>query len=294
MPPLQLNRDYLPGIIRWAESRDDIRAALLTSTMAVPGAAVDILSDYDVILVVRSLDPYVNDRSWLADFGEVLVVYWDPVYPDPHYGIEMCANVTQYVSGLKIDFTLWPVALFKKIVAAPELTAELDAGYRTLLDKDRLTAGMQPPTYTAYIPKRPTQAEYERHVNDFLTDAPYVAKCLWRGELLPLKWALDYDMKHVYLLRMLEWRVGVEYNWSVSTGSLGKGLKKRLPAHIWKQVEKCYAGAETADNWQALEDTLAVFRQTAIEVGNHLGYAYPDALHERVRQYVELIKRLEQ
>src|SRR5678816_236230 len=143
-------------IIQWAESRDNIRAVLLTSTRAVPGARVDALSDYDVILIVRSIQPFVEDRTWINDFGEVLVVYWDPVYPDRTFGIDMIANVTQYADGLKIDFTLQPVSLFEKIATAPALPAELDAGYRILLDKDQLTVSMLPPTGTAYIPKRPT------------------------------------------------------------------------------------------------------------------------------------------
>jgi aminoglycoside 6-adenylyltransferase len=221
----QSPRDVLNPIIQWANAKAEIRAVLLTSTRAVPNAHVDILSDYDVILIVRDIHPFVSDHSWLEDFGDVLVVYWDPVYPNPTFGIDCCANVTQYADGLKIDFTLWPVSLFQKIVAAPVLHAELDAGYQVLLDKDGLTVAMQAPTFKAYLPKLPSLETYQTHVNDFLTDAPYVAKCLWRNELFPAKWCLDYDMKHVYLRQMLEWRVGIEHNWSVPVGLLGKGLK---------------------------------------------------------------------
>jgi len=274
-------------IIEWAESQAEVRAVLLTSTRAVPNAYVDALSDHDVILVVQSLQPFVEDRTWINDFGDVLVVYWDPVHPDPDFGIEKIANVTQYASGLKIDFTLWPVSLFEKIVAAPALPAELDAGYRVLLDKDRLTTAILPSTGKAYIPKPPTLEAYLTWINDFFSDAPYVAKCLWRGELLPVKWCLDYDMKHVYLRQVLEWRAEMHHNWSVPVGSLGKGLKKYLPLDIWTELEKCYAGARPEDNWQALANTMALFRRVAIEVGTHLGYAYPYELDERVTAYVQ-------
>ena len=111
-------RDAIPTY-SWATARGTIRAALLTSTRAIPDAHIDALSDYDVILIVQELHPYVADRAWLNDFGDVLVVYWDPIHPDPVFGVERCANVTQYADGLKIDFTLWPVALFQQIVAAP-------------------------------------------------------------------------------------------------------------------------------------------------------------------------------
>ena len=68
---------------------------------------------------LKDIHPFFEDRSWLEDFGEVLVVYWDPIYSDPDYGIEKFANVTQYADELKIDFTLWPVELLRKIIQAP-------------------------------------------------------------------------------------------------------------------------------------------------------------------------------
>jgi aminoglycoside 6-adenylyltransferase len=205
--------------------------------------------------------------------------------------MEKVANVTQYADGLKIDFTLWPVELMRKIVQAPALTAELDAGYRILMDKDGLTEGMKLPTYTAYIPVPPTAEAYQKWIEDFFSDAPYVAKCLRRGELLPVKWALDYDMKHVYLRPMLEWHVEVEHGWSMPVGSLGKGLKKHLPSAIWSQLESSYAGADVADNWEALFRTMGLFRQVAIEVGEALGYAYPYDLDKQVTLYVQAMRR---
>jgi aminoglycoside 6-adenylyltransferase len=286
-------REVLNAITQWAKVKEDIRAVLLTSTRAVPNAHVDILSDYDVILIVQDVHPFVSNREWLDDFGEVLVVYWDAVYPDPVFGLDCCGNVTQYSSGLKIDFTLWPVELFQKIVAAPTLLDELEAGYQVLLDKDSLTLAMPSPTFKAYLPKPPTFEQYQRHINDFLSDAPYVAKCLRRGELMPLKWALDYDMKHVYLRQVLEWYVGVKHNWSVSVGSLGKGLKKVLPSDMWERLEQTYAAADIEENWKALENTLDLFRHVATDVGEHLGYAYPNELHERVVAYVERINHIE-
>ena len=284
--------DIYKQLVQWAQQRDNIRAMLLTSTRAVPNATVDGLSDYDVILIVEDVHPLFEDRSWLEDFGEVLVVYWDPIYPDPDYQIEQTANVTQYADGLKIDFTLWPVELLRKIVQAPALPAELDAGYRVLMDKNGLTKGLKPPTYTAYIPTRPTNEVYQKLVNDFFSDVPYMAKCLLRGELFPAKWCLDHDMKHVHLRPMLEWHAGLNHGWSVPVGSLGKGLKKQLPPGIWSQLEATYAGADSAGNWEALFRTMTLFRQVAIEVGEGLGYSYPIDLDQRVTAYVQKMQRM--
>ena len=123
-------------------------------------------------------------------------------------------------------------------------------------------------------------------ISDFFSEAPCVAKRLWRDELLPAKWCLEYEMKHTFLRRMLEWRMERDHGWSALTGSLGKGLKKRLPAEIWKELESTYAGASIADNWEAL------FRRVATDVGDDLGYAYPRDLDRRITAYVRAMKDL--
>lgn len=92
-----------------------VRAIFLTSTRAIPNAVLDAWSDYDVILVLPDIHPFVVDRTWLGDFGEVLVACWDPIHPNPGTGTEQGDNVTQYVDGHKIDFTLWPVELLERI-----------------------------------------------------------------------------------------------------------------------------------------------------------------------------------
>ncbi len=98
-------------------------------------------------------------------------------------------------------------------------------------------------------------------------------------------------MKHIYLRQMLEWRMECDNNWSVPTGALGKGLKKRLPPKIWSQLENSYAGANIADNWEALFRTMELFREVAFEVRERLGYAYPYDLDQRVTTHVQHIQR---
>lgn len=267
---------------------------LLTSTRAVPNAPMDDLSDYDVVLVVEDIHPFHEDRSWLGDFGDVLVTYWDPIYPDPDYGTEKFGNVIQYADGLKIDFTLYSVNWLQQIVQASTLPAELDAGYRILLDNNDLARKMKLPTHKAYLPIPPTREIYQRMIEEFFSDAPYVAKCLLRGELLPTKWCLDYDMKHVYLRPLLEWKIGIDYNWSVPVGALGKGLKKLLPPEIWSQLENAYVGANIAENWGALFRTMTLFREVATEVGERLGYAYPLELDRRVTAFVQEMQAWDQ
>lgn len=84
--------DALPALIAWGEQQPLICAMLLTSTRAVPGATVDVLSDYDVVLVVTTIRPFAEDRRWIEAFGEPLVSYWDAVQADAQYASSSSAT----------------------------------------------------------------------------------------------------------------------------------------------------------------------------------------------------------
>ncbi len=272
-------------LTHWAEDRQDVRSLIITSTRAIPYAHVDAYSDYDVILVVDEVRPMLDDTTWLTDFGDVLIAYWDPLEVDPLTGAERVSSVVNYTDGLKIDFGLWSHQWFAEVMAGPDPHPELNAGYRILVDKDGLTAELPPPTFSSYIPARPDEATYLRLVTDFLIGVPYVAKSLLRDQLLPAKWVLDFDMRFNYLVPMLEWRIECDHAWSLKTGNLGKGLKAYLSAEVWAELERTFSDAEPERNWESLFAMVALFGRTAEEVAESLGYAFPESLVTRVSEH---------
>lgn len=277
--------------IRWVREQRAVRAMLLTGSRANPNASADAWSDYDLVLVVENVRTFFEERTWLQGFGQVLVAYWDPIQPVPDFAdLEQVGNVVLFQDGLKIDFIVWPLEVLRRLARSPVLPANLDLGYVVLVDKDHLTAGIRAPTYTTYIPTPPTNETYQKNIEDFFSDVPYVTKCLRRDELMPAKYCLDFDMKHVFLRQMLDWRMECDRNWSVPTGFLGRGLKKSLPPDIWSQLESTYVGAGIRENWDALFRTLALFRQVAVEVGKRLGYAYPIDLDRQVVAYAQKVR----
>jgi len=284
-------KEIIGGLIQWAEHQPLVRTMLLTSSRAIPNAPVDVFSDYDVILVVREVHPFHEDRTWLEAFGSVLVLYRDPL--EPHYGFLKSGYVTQYENGLKIDFTLWPVEILQRVAADPQLPDEFDAGYRVLLDKDHLTVGLKPPTYTAYIPTPPTGTEYQTVVELFFLEATYVAKHLWRDDLMAAKYNLDHGMKLDNLRLMLEWQFEIDQHWSVKPDPYGRRLKIWLSPDIWLELESTYTGAGLETNWEAMFRTIALFRKVAIEVGDRLGYPYPHELDRRSVAYLQKVKNLD-
>lgn len=282
--------------IAWAKARPDVHALVLTSTRTVPGATVDRLSDYDLIVAVDDVHPYFNDRGWLEAFGRVLVLYRDPLKPwfEPPAGPfdEKFAYITQYEEdGLKIDFTLMPSELLRLIARRP-LEEDLDLGYLVLLDKDELTKGMAPPTHQAFIPQPPSLEEYLEIVELFFHECTYTAKYLWRDDLMPAKEQLDIGMKMWNLRKMLEWKAGIDASWNVRLKAHGRGLKQLLPADLWAELEATYVGAGIEENWAAMWCTIDLFAKVARQVGEGLGYEYPEALHQRCVKYMAWVQGL--
>lgn len=282
--------DTIKLLVDWATPQDSVRAMLITSTRATPNGPVDILSDYDLILIATDIYPFVNSRNWLAAFGRVLALYRDPIVRDGDF--EKVGYVVQFEDGLKIDFWVWPIGLLQRIAAEPQLPDELDAGYQVLLDKDNLTSRLQAPTYQGYIPVPPTETHYYEVIEVFFLDTIYVAKYLWRDDVIAAKHILDAMLKQEQLLPMLEWRVEIDHQWLVRPGPYGRRLKQWLRLDLYEELEATYTGADVDANWEALFKTIALMRRTAIELGDHLGYAYPYDLDQRAVAYIHKIKDL--
>lgn len=272
-------------------ARPDVRAIILTSSRASPKGKVDAFSDYDVIVSVTNSPRYFADKSWLADFGPVLVVYHDPVRK--YFGGECFREITQYETGLKIDFNVWPTEVLARVAAEPALPDELDIGYKVLLDKDGAAASLKPPTYKAHIPKPPTEHAYLTVVEDFFQEGTNVAKHLWRDDLLTAKLSFDQGMKLQNLYTMFVWQFEINHGWSVLPGDYGKGFKKRVSPEVWTELETTYVGACIEENWNALFGAVALFRKIARDVGQRLGYVYPEDMHRGCMRYFERVRKLD-
>ena len=126
----------------------------------------------------------------------------------------------------------------------------------------------------------------------FFNEAAYVAKFLWRDDMVAAKYILDNTMKQEDLIPMLVWHLESEHNWSIKTGPYGRRLKKWLRSDLWADLERTYCGAGVEENWQALDRSIELFRRTAIEVGERLGYTYPYDLDRRAVAYLQRVRQL--
>ena len=129
-----------------------------------------------------------------------------------------------------------------------------------------LRAGRHRPTEPTSRPRR-RKRSIARSSRSSGGTPTYVAKALWRGEVVFAKFALDYDAKFVALRRVLEWRIELDHDWSLRPGAYGRGLERLLPADISAELASTYVGTGIEENWDALFRTTALFRRVATEVG---------------------------
>lgn len=273
----------------WAAGRDDIRAVLLTSSRANPTAPVDLFSDYDIVLVATDSDQLGANTDWQRSFGRVITSFADEFMLSGH---RCYTRLALYEDGVKVDFSLWPVGKLHDLKKAAALPDYLDIGYTVLLDKDGLTAGLSAPQHRAYIPAPPSRETYSKLVEEFWWDVTYVAKNLWRDDLYMAKYMLDYVLRFHHVLPLLQWYAEIQHGWSVRPGVHGRGLKRMLDEGTWAELERTYAGAGIAENWEALFAMLGLVRRVAKAIAANLGFVYPEQTDADVTTHVTKVRML--
>ncbi|OCL26272.1 hypothetical protein U472_09685 [Orenia metallireducens] len=279
---MRTEKEVLSQFKEWAKRNELIRVAVLTSSRVRPDANIDFLSDYDIELYVSDLSKFKENDDWLETFGSIMVRW--PFKPRST-GFKTGCWITRLVlfkDGVRIDFQI-----------TDQLEIESDAydnGYEILIDKDGITKGLAEPTYSEYIINKPSKEEYEVLVNEFWWDAYYVPKYLWRDQLPFAKYMLDYTLRYSFLHKIIDWYIGMQNDWSVETGALGKKFKNYLDAETWAEWEETYVGADIEENWIAFFNITTFFRKMAKQIGKKLGYEYPDQVDKEVMKFCREIK----
>ncbi len=177
-----------------------------------------------------------------------------------------------------------------KLCSMDALPNYYDIGYMVLLDKDGVTVALSSPTFKAFVPKPPTEKEFTSLVNEFWWDSAYVARYLWRDDLMAVKFMPDNGLKQNELRKMLEWSISIEQGWNWKPGHYGRGIGKMLDAETYTELVGAYAGGALDDLWESLFRTAALFRNVAIKVADALGYEYPYELDKRVSIYHHTVR----
>jgi aminoglycoside 6-adenylyltransferase len=152
-----------------------------------------------------------------------------------------------YEDYYQVDFKLYSISKFLKEAAKPQLPEDWDVGYRVLINKDGLTSRMQPATYACTLVQRPSNEIFQAKMLDYWWDMKQVAKCLWRDELFYAKYVSEEVMRFNNLMKILEWYIGLQHDWKITTNKKGRLFKQYLPPALCKKVEATFSGSDIED-----------------------------------------------
>lgn len=272
-------------IINTANEDVRIRAAYLCGSRVNPDAPKDIFRDYDVAYVVTETGSFMRDKSWINRFGNRLYMQYpeDSVYyPSDN---ENCYGwLMQFDDGVRLDLHVNTLRH-----ALSELKA--DPLYKILMDKDGCLPEPPAGAGTHYWVKRPTEAEFRCTCNEFWWCLNNAEKGLWREEL-----PYAMDMLNMYLrpmlVRLLGWKAGVENNFAISVGKLGKYLKRWLKPRIWERFLNTYPRAATEDIWVSAIEMCDLVDEAAVQIAAALGFVYDAEEARQSRAYFQHVRFL--
>jgi len=271
-------------ILKFAENDENIRAVVMNGSRANPNAPKDLFQDFDIACLVNDVAPYIRNDNIPGYFGEVLILQEPENMQDPpaenngHYTYLM-----QFKDGNRIDLSFDPLELFQS-AAADSLTI-------VLLDKDGILEELPPSSDKDYLPKAPTDKQFQDCCNEFWWVSPYVAKALWRGELTNAKYFQDVVIRE-QLLKMLTWYFGIKTDFKKVPGKSGKYIKGAVESDIWSDLEKTYSDSDFENIWKSLFIMGHLFRHLAKIVADNFGFQYPQQDDENVSAYLRRLKKL--
>jgi aminoglycoside 6-adenylyltransferase len=160
--------------IDFADSDDRIRAVLLNGSRANPNIKPDLFQDFDIVLIVKELEAFINNHNWTSCFGEKLIFQLPnemSLNEDGNVKELTFTYLMLFTDGNRIDLTLFPLENFKSDFKLDSLTL-------VWLDKDNLFSNIPNPTDNDYHIQKPSEKYFLDVCNEFWWVTTYVAKGL--------------------------------------------------------------------------------------------------------------------
>ncbi|WP_439096841.1 aminoglycoside 6-adenylyltransferase [Bacillus massiliigorillae] len=264
-------------VLRVAKEDERVRAVGMNGSRTNMNVPKDPFQDFDIVYLVNDMQSFTDDPNWIDVFGERIIMQTPEnmaMFP-PELGGRF-SYLMLFADGNRIDLLLIPLE-------EKEVYCHEDGLTVLLLDKDKQLPTIPAPSDEEYWVKRPSAAFFDDCCNEFWWVSTYIVKGLWRQEIL---YALDhFNMVRSMLVKMLEWKVGIDTNFSLSVGKNGKFLKNHVNQELWERLMGTYPTGDYESVWRSLFIMTDLFEEVAIEVGNYFDYKYPIEEADKVKKY---------
>lgn len=265
-------------ILGYAKAHDDIRAVILNGSRANPNRKPDPFNDFDIVYLVRDLQPYKTAPVHL-DFGELLVYERTDENElfNEHFPEFVC-YLMQFADGNRIDLTIAETARWHGYCFDDRLSV-------VLLDKDGALPPLPAPDESSHYIERPNAQTFFECRTEFWWIAPYVSKGLWRGQLLFAQTHMEICIRKM-LLQMLKWYAGALCGFDRTAGKCGDRLEQLLPPALWNGYLETFAVCREDDIWRALFKACDLFTAVSKLTAETLGLAIDDEYDRRVTAFL--------
>lgn len=257
-----------------------IRAVLLNGSRANCKIPPDKYQDFDIVYIVEELASFTSDHNWINIFGEKIT--WQ--LPGEMGSAQMenenysFPYLILFKDGNRIDLTLFAKNKIETCFHRDSLTI-------IWLDKDNIFLNIEEPGDVDYLVKKPTAKEFADACNEFWWVSTYVSKGLLRNEITYSKEILETVVRPMFM-KIIEWFIGTETNFSVAFGKGGKFMKNYLPAALYQKILSTYSNHEPENNWKALFIMTELFGQLASIVAEKLDFQYNANEEKNVKEWL--------
>jgi aminoglycoside 6-adenylyltransferase len=276
--------EMLELILTTARSDERIRAVVLNGSRANPQAQQDIFQDFDIVYFVTNVESFTDEENWIHRFGDIMILQTPEAKCDPPpLGDGRFTYLMQFMDGNRIDLTLFSINRKNDF--------RLESATLLLLDKDGVFGQLPPASVSDYLPRPPTAQQFDDCCNEFWWVSNYIAKGLWRSQIVYAKTIFEKPFR-TQLLQMLLWYAGAKTNFQKNLGAHGKHLPQVLEPELSQLLMQSYAGAHIEENWDALIAACDLFRQVATEVAAQFGFNYPQGDDQKVSAHLAHVRSL--
>lgn len=268
-------------ILDVAENDERIRAVTMEGSRVSKNATHDQYCDFDICYVVDDIRQFTQNKKWIEIFGEILIVQYPTdwySHPYDYSGHENYTYLMQFKDGNRIDLTLIDIYNIEKEQSYGEPRI-------VLLNKDNLKELKQISDETVFNIQKPSEMEYYNTCNEFRWLSIYVSKGLCREEIYYAKYAYDVLMMEMFI-KMLNWKIGVDNDFDVTTGNHSKYLKRFLSSKEMERFHGIFPDGTYENIWSKLYMIYDYFAELSKYVGDALGYRFDEKETDEVRLFL--------
>lgn len=264
--------------VAWAESCDDIRAAVVMGSRARVEHPADEWSDLDIIIFANSHESYQQRTDWLTQMAPV----WLSL--ESRTSANDLERLVLFEHSIYVDLVFVPYSLLVQAAGSGFIPEPYRRGARSIVDKDHLAVKLIPPTFTRPSQSLPSSGDFSNAVDSFWYTALYLARQLRRGDLWNALRA--QDRLQWITVQMMEWQARAKHANNLDTWHMGRFMDEWAEPEALRQWRMTFSRYDADDIWRALRVSTQLFRRLMGETAQHSGLQYKTDTYEQINLLV--------